>query len=111
MTTTRTRPVAHGEAVMLSADDVGELLWGRGHIRGRHPVLNHQEDELRDKVRSKMAMATFLAGFVFTALSAALVLDRDVWAWHRIIAITALIGSLILLVASVYMFDQLGTPV
>jgi hypothetical protein len=58
-----------------------------------------------------MTVATFLAGFVFTALSAVLLLSPNDWSWHRVVAAIALTGSLCLLVSSVYMFDQLGTPV
>ena len=58
-----------------------------------------------------MTVATFLAGFVFTALSAVLLLNPNDWSWHRVVAAIALTGSLCLLVSSVYMFDQLGTPV
>jgi hypothetical protein len=84
---------------------------GHAQLFSRYPVLNHQEDAMRDKAHSKMMVATFLAGFVYTALNAVLLLQPNDWSWHRIIAASALTGSLCLLIASVYIFDQLGTPV
>jgi phosphohistidine phosphatase SixA len=111
LTGSRIRPLAHGEALTVRADSFDELMKGRGEIHSRHPVLDHHEEVLREKVQSKMTVATFLAGFVFTALSAVLVTDTKAWPWHRVIATTALTGSLCLLVASVYVFDQLSTPV
>jgi hypothetical protein len=57
-----------------------------------------------------MTVATFLAGFVFTALSAVLVLTPETWAAHRVVAITALTAALALFVSAVYIYDQLSTP-
>jgi phosphohistidine phosphatase SixA len=109
LTGSRARPIAHGEAVMVWAGDMHEVLRGRAQVHSRYPVFDHDEKELRAKVQSKMTVASFLAGFVFTALST-LLLDLHDWPWHRVLAATALTGSLCLLVASVYVFDQLGTP-
>ncbi len=39
-----------------------------------------------------------------------LLLEQSKWPWHRVIAATTLTASLALFVASVYIYDQLGTP-
>jgi phosphohistidine phosphatase SixA len=111
LTGSRTRPFLSGEAMQVHATDLVELLKGHGQVQSRYPVLDHQEDALREKLQSKMAVATFLAGFVFTALSAVLVLSERPWPRHRVVATVALTGSIALLVASVYVYDQLSTPV
>ena len=51
--------------------------------RTGYPTVDYHEEALRAKVNSKMTVATFLAGFVFTALSALLLLDKHEWPWHR----------------------------
>lgn len=110
LTGTRSRPVPHGGAVSVCAAGMQEFACGRGKVKHRYPTTDHQEEPLRAKINSKMTVSTFLAGFVFTALSAVLVLDRTEWPWHRVIAATTLTASLALFIAAVYIFDQLGTP-
>ena len=57
-----------------------------------------------------MTVASLLAGLVLTALSAVVLLDTHPWAWDRVAAIISLTASLALFLASVYIYDQLGTP-
>jgi phosphohistidine phosphatase SixA len=110
LTGSRSRPIRHGGAVCLRGTTLPDLAAGRGEIHHQHPTVDHQEEPLRAKINSKMTVATFLAGFVFTALSAVLLLDQSEWPWHRVIAATTLTASLALFVASVYIYDQLSTP-
>ena len=109
LTGTRSHPLLHGGAVCVRGDSLQDLAAGRGSIHHRYPTVDYQEGSLRAKVNSKMTVATFLAGFVFTALSA-LLRDQDDWPFHRVVATTALTASLALFVASIYIYDQLGTP-
>lgn len=106
----RSRPVAHGGAVSVQGPTLTDLESGRGRVHYRFPTVDHQEDELRPKVTSKMTVATFLAGFVFTALSGVLLLPGPQWPAHRIIAVVALTASLSLFISAVYIYDQLATP-
>jgi phosphohistidine phosphatase SixA len=108
-TSARHRPLAHGEAVCLSAATAHELLKGNGKVDFRWPVADYQERELREKIRSKVSVATFLAGFTFTALTA--VLSRSVsLSWYDAVAIIALTFSLALFVACIYIYDSLSMP-
>ncbi len=109
LTGVRSRPLEHGGAACVRAADIQEMAAGRGRLHHRYPTVDHMEEVLRAKVNSKMTVATFLAGFVFTALSA-LLLDSTSWPWHRMVAAVTLTTSLALFVASVYIYDQLGTP-
>ena len=109
MTGRRWHPLGHGSAVCIRASSVEDLLAGRGSVQFRYPTVDYQEDALRAKINSKMTVATFLSGFVFTALSA-LLLGADEWPWHRLVASMALTAALVLFVASVYIYDQLGMP-
>jgi phosphohistidine phosphatase SixA len=106
----RARPIAHGGAVSVVGATLTDLVSGRGQVHYRFPTVDHQEDELRPKVTSKMAVATFLAGFVFTALSGVLLLPGPQWPAHRIVAVIALTASLSLFISAVYIYDQLATP-
>jgi phosphohistidine phosphatase SixA len=110
LTGLRSRPIRHGGAVCIRGAGLRELAAGRGKIHHQYPTVDHQEEPLRAKINSKMTVATFLAGFVFTALSTVLLLDQSQWPWHRVVAATTLTASLALFVASVYIYDQLGTP-
>jgi hypothetical protein len=87
-----------------------DLASGRGCVRYRYPTVDHQEEPIRAKINSKMTVSTFLAGFVFTALSAVLLLPLNTWPLHRVIATSALTAALVMLIATVYIYDQLGTP-
>jgi phosphohistidine phosphatase SixA len=110
LTSQRIHPVPHGGAVSVRGADLQDLAAGRGCVHHRYPTVDYQEDQLRSKVNSKMTVASLLAGFVLTALSAVLVLDKRPWPGDRVAAIIALTASLALFLASVYIYDQLSTP-
>lgn len=110
LTATRARPLGHGEAVSIGGDCLQDLIAGNGRVRYRYPVYDHQDTQLQSKVQSKMSVSTFLAGFVFTALSSLLVLNPDHWIAAHVIAVITLTCSLMLYVACVYIYDQLGMP-
>ena len=110
LTGSRARQIPHGGAVCVHGESLQALLCGRGSILFRYPTVDHQEEQLRSKVNSKMTVATFLAGFVFTALSALLLLQGADWTWHRVVAAAALTAALVLFVSAVYIYDQLSTP-
>jgi hypothetical protein len=68
LTGSRRAPLLPAAAVAIEDDDPSRLHTARGRIHFRYPVVDHQETELRPKVQSKMAVASFLAGFVSAAL-------------------------------------------
>jgi phosphohistidine phosphatase len=109
LTSERHRPLAHGSAVCLSASTAKELLKGKGEVDFRWPVVDYQEHELREKIRSKAGVATFLAGFTFTALTVVLSRSGSL-SWYDIIATVALTVSLALFVACIYIYDSLSMP-
>jgi hypothetical protein len=74
----------------------------------RYPVVDHQEAALRQKVQSKMTVATFLAGFVSAAL-VALILTNDFGTWRQVAAVLLTL-ALGLFVATVYIYDELSMP-
>jgi phosphohistidine phosphatase SixA len=110
LTGRRDRPLLHGEAVCISAAGLDELAAGRGEIRFRYPTFDHQEELLLSKVEAKVTTSTFLAGFVFTALAAVLVLTPGEWSISQVVAVIALTASLALFVACVFIYDQLSMP-
>jgi hypothetical protein len=110
LTGQRSLPFSHGEVVCVAGTCLTDLVAGRGEIRFRYPTYDHQEEPLRSKVQSKMTISTFLAGFVFTAPSALLLLTPDRWAVEQVVAVVSLTMSLALFVACVYIYDQLGMP-
>ena len=83
-------------------------MTGRGKVFFRYPIVAHDETELRSKAQSKMPISTFLAGFVFTALIE-VVLTRQL-STARSVATVALTLALALLLACVYIYDELSVP-
>jgi phosphohistidine phosphatase SixA len=110
LTGVRLSPVASGGAVCIRGQSLQDLVAGRGSVHYHYPTVDHQEEPIRAKINSKMTVSTFLAGFVFTALSAVLLLPLDTWPLHRVVAASALTAALVLLIAAVYIYDQMGTP-
>jgi phosphohistidine phosphatase SixA len=108
LTSQRSRPLERGGAVGVRADDFRELLKGRADVDFRYPVVDHQEAALRQKVQSKMTVATFLAGFVSAAL-VALILTDDFGSWRQVAAVLLTL-ALGLFVATVYIYDELSMP-
>jgi phosphohistidine phosphatase SixA len=109
LTAGRQRPLHCAEAVCLVADDPVEFLKGKARIDFRYPAVDYQEASLREKIRSKAHIATFLAGFTFSVLIE-LLLSSDPRSGLRIAAIVSLTLALALFVASVYVYDTLGMP-
>jgi phosphohistidine phosphatase SixA len=109
LTSGRQRPLHHAEAVCLLADNPVEFLKGNAKLDFRYPAVDYQEASLREKIRSKAHMATFLAGFTFSVLIE-LLLSSDPRSGLRIAAIVCLTLALALFVASVYVYDTLGMP-
>jgi predicted membrane-bound mannosyltransferase len=66
--------------------------------------------QLREKITSKMTVATFLAGFTFAALSQLLNDPARLSSAPSKIAILSLTTALALFVAAVYMYDRLSMP-
>jgi phosphohistidine phosphatase SixA len=64
----RQRQLGALEAVCVSAADFAALWVGCGKIDWRYPVQNWLEEELREKLTSKMTVATFLASANFVGL-------------------------------------------
>jgi phosphohistidine phosphatase SixA len=108
LTSQRSRPLERGGAVGIAADDFHELMKGTAHVDFRYPVVDHQEAALRQKVQSKMTVATFLAGFVSAAL-VELMLADDFSGWRQVAAVLLTL-ALALFVATIYIYDELGMP-
>lgn len=122
MTGKRIRPLDRLEAVVIKGEGLGDLMRGKGTLECRIPVRDYQEEELRPKIRSKMTVATFLAGFTFNALIGIL-RDKDfplmelkaldmqsLFAVLPAAAAIFLTGALALFIASVYMLDSMTMP-
>jgi phosphohistidine phosphatase SixA len=110
LTGSRIRPLSHGEVLCLTAPRLTDFIAGQASVHYRYPTFDHQEQPLQSKVQSKMTVSTFLAGFVFTALSGLLLLTPDDWTLEQVVAAVSLTCSLVLFVACVYIYDQLGMP-
>src|SRR5215208_894235 len=123
----RLRPLDHLDAVCVEADSLRDLRLGRGQIAWRIPVKEYQEEELRKKITAKMTVATFLAGFTFTALF--ITLTRDIPSLQGLfkidkketiagainsalplLATVCLTAAIALFVAAVYIYDRLTLP-
>lgn len=135
LTSQRSRPFRHAEAVCLEDGELAQLLKGKARVDHRMPVTANWEDQLAGKIQSKMTVATFLAGFNFAALfellkdggNNPLTLIRpeqinwratlglfslfDSLRYLRTWAVLFLTLSLGLFVATVYMYDRLLMPV
>ena len=66
------------------------------------------EEQLRLKIQSKMTVSTFLAGFTFAVLND--LLKTKSFNMPQTIAAISMTGSLLLFVASVYMYDNMTMP-
>ncbi|MBE9003452.1 histidine phosphatase family protein [Nostoc sp. LEGE 12447] len=66
------------------------------------------ENQLREKVKSKMTVSTFLAGFTFTVLND--FLKEGNLNIPQIIAVLFMTAAMSLFVASLYMYDQMLMP-
>jgi phosphohistidine phosphatase SixA len=127
----RLEPLDYLDMVCIVAGSAKDLRLGRAKVCWRYPVRNTSEADLRQKVTSKMTVATFLAGFTFTSLGFALA-DLNVTTspasmplpvtsfdyvfsaeWNRSIKVAALLFlslSIGLFVGAVYVYDQLAMP-
>lgn len=105
----RHRPLTQGSMICLSADTTKELIKGNGSIEFRWPVVNYQENELREKIRSKVSVATFLAGFTFASLTTVLSRSGGL-SWYDVAATIMLTVSLALFIACIYIYDRLSMP-
>ena len=108
-TKVRHRPLVQGSAVCLSAGTIKDLIAGGGKVEFRWPVVDYQEGELREKIRSKVGVATFLAGFTFAALTTVLSRSGGL-SGYDVVATIALTVSLALFIACIYIYDSLSMP-
>jgi hypothetical protein len=109
MTSTRTRPLFNGDAILVEEREPGAFAWGGGRVIRRWPVANHLEEQLRQKLASKMTTTALLAGFVLTAL-VELTLQAEKISPALAVALGLLSLALGMFVASLYVYDQLGMP-
>lgn len=72
--------------------------------------MSDVDSELREKINSKMTVATFLAGFTFAALLQLLNDPSRFRSTPNRIAVVSLTLALALFVAAVYMYDRLSMP-
>jgi hypothetical protein len=111
ITSSRHRPIERGQVVCVSAGRVEDLMVGRGSVDFRDPVVDHHEEGLREKIRSKASISTLFAGFTAAALFDLLVenMGRPV---STIVAVqaTLLTAAVALFVASLYMYDRMSMP-
>lgn len=120
----RVRPLKQLEVVCLSVTQHLDLLCGDATLDWRFPVRAYEEEALREKVGRKMTVATFLAGFTFTALMSVLLrkelnavavqgFPRELPSIETLLMLTGsllLTASVGLFVAAVYAYDQLSMP-
>lgn len=128
----RIEPLERLDMLAITAATSADLLLGGGNISWRYPVRNLMEAELRQKISSKMTVATFLAGFTFTALGMVFTLllpgaidagaDSNLthyleftvtgaWcAYVRAVAFLLLTAALGCFVSAVYVYDCLSMP-
>ncbi len=100
------------EAACVEAEGWQALWLGRGKVAWRYPVRNWLEQELVEKIGSKMTVATFLASANFIGLMELLIGQRDlletsVFFWGALIAQFIAAG---LFITTVYLYDQLVMP-
>lgn len=120
----RIRPLLQLEVVCLSVSRYVDLACGNATLAWRFPVRAYEESALREKIGKKMTVATFLAGFTFSALMSVL-LHKDfiavaVAGFPRqlpeletlllLVASLLLTASVGLFIAAVYAYDQLSMP-
>jgi phosphohistidine phosphatase SixA len=108
-TGTRHRPLERGEAFSLTADDLQQYHRGRAEVEFRTGLKGEPEALLSEKLHSKTAVATLLAGFTFAAL-VELLTGGESLSDLQAFATGLLTLSLGLLVACVYVYDQLALP-
>jgi phosphohistidine phosphatase SixA len=136
MTRKRLPPFERVGAVCIRAGRLDELKYGSGKVQWWYPVTA-RDDELGDKLTGKMTVATFLAGFNFTALielikePGGLLLENDSrWCkvldrighpqeapcpseeldWLGFTAVAFLTVSLGLFITAVFVYDRLSMP-
>ena len=105
------RTLDRAEAVCVSGT-AQDLFQGRGKIDFLTSDLEnqdeHTEEQLRSKIKSKMTVSTFLAGFTFSVLNELLKIQS--FTLLPTVAVVSLTGALALFIASVYMYDQMSMP-
>ncbi len=132
----RIRPLDALDVVCVTASGWPEVLRGQGELAWRYPVRAHQVKTLGTKLSSKMTVATFLAGFTFTALHQTVTTDGafDVLIKLRnanlrnesvleailpallcrealpLLASILLAVALVLFIGAVYIYDRLSMP-
>jgi phosphohistidine phosphatase SixA len=107
-TGTRSRPLARTETVSITAEDLLQYRRGRAAVEFRTGLKGEPEEVLRDKLHSKTAVTTLLAGFTFAGLVEVLTGGR--LSGFEAAAAVLLTLSLGLLVACIYVYDQLALP-
>jgi phosphohistidine phosphatase SixA len=113
LTSKRFRNLNRAEAVCVEAESLLDFCLGKGKVCSRIPIVDYQEDQLRSKISSKLAVATFLAGFTFAALVEILLANAPTLLFQRVtnvIAIVCLTAAAAMFIAAVYMYDRLGMP-
>jgi hypothetical protein len=112
------RPLERGQAVVISARSYDDFANGKGAVEYRVGGPRNDEktlavlEQLRKKIELKMTVATFLAGFTFTAL-VELVKEPAHFKGNPnfvVGAVTALTFALAALVCAVYMYDRMAMP-
>jgi phosphohistidine phosphatase SixA len=104
----RRRPLARAEAVSTCGNGLSQYRRGHADFEFRTGLKGEPEDVLRDKLQSKTAVATLLAGFTFAGLIE--LVTRDHLSPLQATATGLLTFSLALLVACIYVYDQLALP-
>jgi phosphohistidine phosphatase SixA len=113
LTGKRTRPFGRGEVVCLAGANLNAFWQSGSEVAFRLPVTDFQEEQLRSKIESKMAVSTFLAGFAFTVLVELLTSapsQPGQSSWWQSAALIALTAAVALFIAAVYMYDRLAMP-
>jgi phosphohistidine phosphatase SixA len=104
----RSRPLVRTEAVSITGEDLLQYRRGQAAVEFRTALKGEPEEVLRDKLHSKTAVTTLLAGFTFAGLVE--VLTGGPLSGFEAAAMVLLTLSLGLLVACIYVYDQLALP-
>jgi phosphohistidine phosphatase SixA len=108
LTSRAPRSLERGEAVWLKAP-LNDFRMGKGVLRRSTLKTDHSES-LREKVRSKMQVCTFLAGFSSTALVQILRESEKMLEIQRIVAAASFVAAFSLFAGAIYIYDELSMP-
>ena len=109
MTGKKSRSLDRGEAVWLTAKNQEDFKSGNALLVYASRSSDYAE-RLHDKIQTKMTVCTFLAGFVMAALIEIIKDPDKIVRTSRVVAAICFTMALALLIAAVYVYDNLSMP-